>query len=59
MLGQNSRVVEYQPKADPESRLRQIDGGLEISVVRAQRIYNDKTWPNPVVVKLTDVGFAP
>ena len=55
VLGQNDRVVEYQPKALPTSRMTQRADGLHLSVVRAQRIYNDSRWPNPVVVKLTGV----
>ncbi len=55
VLGQNDRVVEYQPENIPESRFRQMDHVLEISINRAQRLYNDKLWPNPVVVKLTHV----
>ncbi len=58
VLGQNDKVVEYHPNIDPRSRFKQTDAGLEISVVRAQRIYNDRTWPNPVVVKLENVEFA-
>ncbi len=57
VLGQNDKVVEYQPDKIPDSRFEQTDDGLKISVVRAQRIYNDRTWPNPVVVKLENVKF--
>jgi alpha-L-fucosidase len=57
-LGQNDKVLEYKPKADVRSRFRQTPEGLEISVVRAQRIYNDSSWPNPVVVKIENVGFV-
>lgn len=57
VLGQNSKVVEYQQNTDPESRFQQKDYVLEISVVRAQRIYNDRNWPNPIVVKLENVIF--
>lgn len=59
VLGQNDLVVEYNPKIVPTSRLRRTAEGLEISVVRAQRVYNDHKWPNPVVVKLEGVEFAP
>jgi alpha-L-fucosidase len=58
VLGQNDRVVEYNPKAKPESRIEQTEQGLQISVVRAQRIYNNSKWPNPVVVKLEEVKFV-
>lgn len=55
VLGQNDTVVEYKPKVDPKSRFEQTEDGLKIRVVRAQRLYTDYKWPNPVVVKLTNV----
>jgi len=55
VLGQNDKVVEYNPEADPTSRFTQTAKGLEISVVRAQRIYNNSKWPNPITVKLENV----
>jgi alpha-L-fucosidase len=57
VLGQNSKFLEYQKKADPQSAFKQTSDGLEISVMRAQRIYNNKRWPNTVVVKLENVKF--
>ena len=57
VLGQNSKVVEYNPDIDPAAEFRQLPGSLIISVVRAQRLYNDRTWANPLVVKLTNVEF--
>jgi len=56
VLGQSDEVLEYQPDVVPETRWRQAQDGLHISVVRAQRLYNDRTWPNPVVLKITDAG---
>jgi len=58
VLGQNDEVVEYNPSAKPASRVEQTPDGLKISVVRAQRIYNNTQWPNPLVVKLEGVKFA-
>lgn len=55
VLGQTSRIVEYSPDTDAEARFEQTPEGLSISVVRAQRLYNDHKWPNPVVVELTHV----
>ena len=55
VLGQNDLVVEYQPGINPRSEFAQEEDGLHISVVRAQRIYNNGKWPNPVVVKLENV----
>ncbi|MDF7808775.1 alpha-L-fucosidase [Pontiellaceae bacterium B12219] len=57
VLGQNSTFLEYQANADPSSEFEQTADGLEISVMRAQRIYNNKRWPNTVVVKLENVTF--
>lgn len=39
----------------------QTDDGLHIDVTRMQRLYNNRRWPNPVVLKITDakVGFVP
>lgn len=57
VLGQNSQIIEYK-QADVSSRFRETDSGLEISVVKAQRIYDDHRWPNPVVVQLENVRPA-
>ena len=57
VLGQNDKVVEYQPDTDPTSRFQQKDEVLEISVVRAQRLYNNRKWPNPLVVRLENIEF--
>jgi len=58
VLGQNDQVVEYQPKADARSTVEQTKDGLKLSVVRAQRLYNNHKWPNPIVVKLEGVKFT-
>ena len=55
VLGHGGELVEYQPKTDATPRFKQKKDALEISVVRAQRLYNNHKWPNPVVVKLTHV----
>jgi alpha-L-fucosidase len=57
-VGQNDLVVEYWPANNPETRFIQQDDMLEISVSRAQRLYNDKIWPGPVVVKMTNIEFV-
>lgn len=58
VLGQSGELVEYNPSADATSRFEQKEDGLHISVVRAQRIYNNHKWPNPIVVKLENVAPA-
>jgi alpha-L-fucosidase len=57
VLGHEGKVLEYNPEVDPSPSLRSKDGGIEISVMRAQRIYNDRKWPNPIVVKLEGIDF--
>jgi alpha-L-fucosidase len=58
VLGQTGNVVEYQPTNDGQTRFEQTAEGLKVSVVRAQRIYNNHKWPNPIVLKLTNVTPA-
>lgn len=59
VLGQNDKVLEYQPDVTPETRWEQTDKGLHISAIRAQRLYNDRSWPNPVVLKITAAEAGP
>ena len=53
VLGQSGRVLEYNTKVIPETRWSQEADGLHVSAMRAQRIYNNTRWPNPVVLKIT------
>lgn len=52
VLGQNSLIQEYKPGKDVSCKFTQTDTGLVLSVVKAQRIYDDHRWPNPVVIKI-------
>jgi alpha-L-fucosidase len=56
VLGQNDKALEYHPDVVPETTFEQTPAGLKIRAMRAQRLYNDRRWPNPVVIKLTHVG---
>lgn len=58
VLGQSSLALEYQPDTDVSVRWHQDDQGLHVSAVRAQRIYNDRKWPNALVLKVTDARPA-
>lgn len=53
ILGQSGNVLEYRPAVNPKASWRQDDQGLHISAVRAQRLYNNNRWPNPVVIRIT------
>jgi alpha-L-fucosidase len=55
VLGQNDEVLEYQPNVVPKTTFRQERDGLHIRAMHAQRIYNDRKWPSPIVLKLTNV----
>jgi alpha-L-fucosidase len=56
VLGHNGKVLEYQPKVDPSPKFRNTASGMEITVMRAQRIYNERQWNNPVVVKIEEIA---
>jgi alpha-L-fucosidase len=56
ILGQNDKVLEYRTETVPQTRWRQDSYGLHITATRAQRLYNDRTWPNPVVLYITNAA---
>ncbi len=58
ILGQSGNVLEYQTNVNPKASWRQDENGLHISAMRAQRIYNNTKWPNPVVIKITHAKAA-
>lgn len=58
VLGQSDTIVEYKPDVKPKTTFTQDSTGLHIIVYRAQRLYTDRSWPNPLVVKLTNVEPA-
>ncbi len=54
VLGQSGELVEYQPQTDARTYFKYEEDGLHVSCVRAQRIYNNHKWHNPVVLKITN-----
>ncbi len=58
VLGQSGKLVEYQPETDAATYFEQKEDGLHISCVRAQRIYNNHKWHNPIVLKITNAAPA-
>ncbi len=56
VLGQSGTVLEYQPEVDPKTRWQQDDDKLNITFCRTQRLYNNRTWPNPLVLKITNAA---
>ena len=61
VLGITGERTEYaEGKIDVMPRFKQDGDTLTLSVANAQRIYcnGSKTWPNPLVVALTDVDVV-
>src|ERR1700733_110779 len=58
VLGQSDAIVEYKPDVKPKTTFTEDSSGLHIIAYRAQRLYTDRSWPNPIVVKLTNVEPA-
>src|SRR5215813_9660574 len=51
VLGQSDEIVEYRPDVKPKTTWKQTESGLDITAYRAQRLYTDRRWPNPVELK--------
>ena len=60
VLGQNDKILEYR-KDVPKTTWKQEADGLHIKAMHAQRLQDNRKWPNPVVLKLTNVkpGLMP
>lgn len=61
VLGQNGRVLEYRPEVNPAPSFRQEDDGLHIRAMFTHRLQDNSRWPNPIVLKITNVrpAFTP
>jgi alpha-L-fucosidase len=55
VLGHDNKTLEYSPDVMGATTFKQTREGLKLSVFRGQRIYNDRKWPNPIVIKLENV----
>ena len=55
VLGQSDEIVEYKPDVKPKTTWTQDESGLHVIAYRAQRLYTDRNWPNPVVLKMTHI----
>ena len=59
VLGYGSELVEYKTGFDAEVRVESTSLGLLVSAVNGQRLYTNNRWPNPVVLKFTNVAYRP
>ena len=58
IVGQSDQVLEYRPDVAPKSEWRQAADGLVVSVMTAQRMYDDRRWDKPVVLRITNAEPA-
>ncbi len=58
VLGADGKILEYKPEVDASPRFKADGEGLQLDIMMAQRLYNARRWPNPIVVKLTHVEPA-
>ncbi|MGO4515028.1 alpha-L-fucosidase [Terriglobus sp. 2YAB30_2] len=58
VLGQSDEVVEYHPEITPKSTWHQEKDGLHVRVLQAQRLQDNFRWPNPAVIRITNVEPA-
>lgn len=54
VLGQNGRVLEYS-QVNPAPSFHDDADGLHIRAMFTQRLQDNSRWPNPVVLKITNV----
>src|SRR5262249_32187069 len=58
VLGQSDEIVEYRPSVTPKTTWTQDAQGLHITAYRAQRLYTDRSWPDPLVLKIENADQA-
>lgn len=58
VLGQNGRVLEYRPEVNPAPSFKQEQDGLHIRAMFTHRLQDNSRWPNPIVLKITNVKPA-
>ncbi len=58
VLGASGEVLEYAPKVIPKTTFSMESDGLHIHTMRSQRMQDNKQWPNPIVVKITNAEAA-
>lgn len=58
VLGQNGRVLEYRPEVNPAPTFKQEADGLHIHAMFTHRLQDNSRWPNPIVLKITNVKAA-
>lgn len=57
VVGQDHRTERYSDRIDLAINFENTDDGLLMDVVRQQRLYNWRNWPNAVVLRFENVDF--
>jgi|UPI00054F530F alpha-L-fucosidase len=58
VLGANGKVLEYAPNVIPKTTFQMESDGLHIHTMKSQRLLDKTEWPNPVVLRITNVEPA-
>jgi alpha-L-fucosidase len=58
ILGQNDEAMEYRPDVRPKASFQQQKDGLHVRAMHTQRFRDDRKWPNPIVLKITQAEPA-
>lgn len=57
ILGQDHRQERYQDRIDMTLKFQNSPEGLKVDIPRQQRLYNNRRWPNAVVLRFENVQF--
>ncbi|MDX2154589.1 MAG: alpha-L-fucosidase [Bryobacteraceae bacterium] len=58
ILGQSGEILEYRPDVNPRLQWKQTTEGLAIRAINVHRMYDDRRWDKPVVLKITQAEPA-
>ena len=58
VLGENGKVLEYQPKVNPKPTWEMKADGMHIHAMLAQRLQDNYKWAYPVVLRITHIKPA-
>ena len=58
IVGQSGEILEYRPDIKPKTTFTQDKDGLHITAMTAQRMYDDRRWDKPVVLRITNAEAA-
>jgi alpha-L-fucosidase len=58
VLGESGKTLEYRPNVVPAGSWREAADGLHLRAMMAQRLRDDRSWSDPVVLKVTHVTPA-